>query len=153
MVDELVVVVGHNKEQLLPFLQQYNIITVFNEHYEDGMFSSLMKGLESVRNERMLMVPGDTPFFKKSTVRALIDRQENLIVPSYKMRAGHPVLISGHILDDLRKSNDDNLRIFLGKYDKSYLVVDDEYILRDIDTKEVYEEIKRRIEHENNRSC
>ena len=115
---------------------------IFNEHYPDGMFSSVLKGVKEV-NEDFFILPGDIPFIKKETFIALLNGLKKVRYPTYKGKDGHPLFISKDLKESLLKEDKkSNLKIFRDKQDKESIEVDDENILRDIDTLNEYLKIK-----------
>lgn len=152
-VSIIYIVTGHNHKDIETLFElNKSVICLFNESFDDGMFSSVKKGSLQV-DETCFIIPGDCPFVKKSTYEILSNAEGEVIIPSFNMKCGHPIRLSKTVVKDLRTSCDGNLREFLNRFKKTYVRVNDPWILIDIDTKENYEAVKRRLESENNGSC
>ncbi|MBR0439998.1 MAG: nucleotidyltransferase family protein [Bacilli bacterium] len=142
-VSKIIVVTGHYDQDIRSFLNEdATIKIIFNEHYPDGMFSSVLKGVREVK-EDFFILPGDIPFIKKETFIALLNGSKKVRYPTYKGKDGHPLFISKDLKESLLKEDKkSNLKIFRDKQDKEPIIVDDENILRDIDTLNEYLKIK-----------
>ncbi|MBI9012719.1 MAG: nucleotidyltransferase family protein [Clostridiales bacterium] len=148
-VTQIFVVTGYHHELIETILKDYkNVSCLYNDEFDNGMFSSVKKGVSMV-NDSFFLIPGDCPFVKKSTYEALLDADGEVVIPSYKMKSGHPIKISKTLIESLKKSRAVHLREFINTYDKQYVTVDDSWILEDIDDKDTFERIKGRLENEN----
>lgn len=88
------------------------------------------------------LTPGDYPFISKEIVQRLLNENNEVIVPSYKGKAGHPILLKNSLIEEiLNEPQDSNLKIYLGKKECLFLDVDDENILLDVDTIDDYNNI------------
>jgi len=146
--DPLLVVTGGDREAVERALQGAGARCLFNPDYRRGeMLSSIKVGLRHLHDtEAALVAPADLPSLTVDTLRSLLDHRRrsgaDLIVPSYQMRRGHPVLIGRALWQevlDLPKGQTlrDFLRRRAGQID--YVVVGDAGVIQDIDTPEDYE--------------
>jgi molybdenum cofactor cytidylyltransferase len=149
-VDEVLVVTGHERGAVETALAKWPIKTVFNADYAEGeMLSSVQVGLRAVatEGEAALLAVGDMPAIEGDVVAHLIQAYRaagnNFVyIPSYQMRAGHPVLVPrpywGAILS-LPKG--DTLRSVLRAESTrvQWVVVDTPSVLRDMDTPADYQ--------------
>ena len=145
-VAEVIVVVGTDDRALLErdvnALNDARVRPVENPDPSRGMFSSIQEGVATANGDALLVLPGDMPFVRAETVRALIEafRARTAIVsPRHRGKRGHPVVLpaalreeiaatpAGATLHDVIKRHAD-LRVDLD--------VDDPGILRDVDTAE-----------------
>ncbi|WP_284037602.1 nucleotidyltransferase family protein [Neobacillus sp. 114] len=114
---------------------------VYNENFNQGMFSSIQKGCSEVNAQTILLTPGDCPLVKKETVHLIAKHKGDVVIPSFNYKGGHPIKLSsdvkGKILETDPKSN---LRMVLANFDKNYLNVNDPGVLMDVDTPEDYQE-------------
>lgn len=140
-VDTLFVVTGYQREKIEAVLQDYPVTFIYNDDYKQGMFTSIKAGVAAIEAERFFIMPGDQPIVKATTYEALLQAKGDVVIPSYHMKAGHPVLISGRLKNKLLQSDNDHLKAFLSTYDKQYVVVDDAGICIDIDTPENLKEL------------
>jgi molybdenum cofactor cytidylyltransferase len=144
-VGEVVVVTGHQRVAVEAALAKWPVRTVFNPDYAEGeMLSSARAGLRAVsaESQAVLLAVGDMPAIEGNVVAQLIQTyrmagNDYVYIPSYQMRAGHPVLVPrpywGAILS-LR--DEDNLRSVLRAKSTrvQWVIVDTPSVLRDIDT-------------------
>ena len=100
--------------------------------------------------EAALIALGDQPQIREDTIRAIVERYEQtharLIVPSYKMRRGHPWLVTRamwEIIFGMRSP--ETPRDFLRKNGEGidYVELDTPTILEDLDTPEDYLKSRR----------
>jgi molybdenum cofactor cytidylyltransferase len=148
-VDEVVVVTGGSHQLVENALKHIPVKLVFNPEYANGeMLTSLKIGLRQMtsRITAALVVLGDQPAIEDDVVRnvAALYRKEKhqLIVPSYKMRRGHPWLVGRELWHDiLDLSPPENLRDFMQRNAGhiSYMNVDTPSVLQDLDTPQDYE--------------
>jgi len=101
-IDGIVVVTGGRRgvrEEVERRLHPYPAKMVFNPDFEQGMLSSVQKGIGDLPKEvrAALIVLGDQPHTPVSVVERMIARYENvgkgIVLPEYKGRRGHPALI------------------------------------------------------------
>jgi molybdenum cofactor cytidylyltransferase len=147
-INEMVVVTGGAHEQVEAALEGLPVKLVFNPRYpEDEMAYSLQAGLLALSEEveATLVALGDQPQIECTVVQAIMAAYQQskaaLIVPSYKMRRGHPwlmvrslwpevqILPSGRTLRDVLNAQAEQI---------NYLQVDTPSILQDLDTPEDY---------------
>jgi molybdenum cofactor cytidylyltransferase len=147
-INEMVVVTGGAHEKVEAALEGLPVKLVFNPRYpEDEMAYSLQAGLLALSEEveATLVALGDQPQIECTVVQAIMAAYQQskaaLIVPSYKMRRGHPwlmvrslwpevqILPSGRTLRDVLNAQAEQI---------NYLQVDTPSILQDLDTPEDY---------------
>ncbi len=150
-VRDIVVVTGHQADRVAKHLTAYPVRCVFNPAYAQAeMLVSIQAGLRSLPDTitAALIVLGDQPRLRREIVQRVIDAAEpdTLIVPSFQMKRGHPILIPRSLwpsilalppeasLRDVIRAHADHMR---------YIVFDDDSVLRDIDTPEDYRNINR----------
>jgi molybdenum cofactor cytidylyltransferase len=98
-VDDVVVVLGAHREAVGPVVSKFPVRTVFNERFETGMLSSVLRGLREApaAARAFLVVLGDHPSPPPSVIDRLIAARERtgkgIVLPAYRGRRGHPVLI------------------------------------------------------------
>jgi molybdenum cofactor cytidylyltransferase len=127
-----------------------DIVCVFNPKFDQGMFSSVQRGCREVEASRFFITPGDCPLVEKETIRNLAKENRNIVIPSYHMKAGHPIKVTAEIKEAILKANaDSNLRKILQGYEKNFLNVEDPGVLMDLDTPE---DFNKAIEYYHDRS-
>ena len=150
---EILVVTGGARERIEAMLAgikvQSQLRIIFNPEYAHGeMLSSIQTGLEALRTgtRAALIGLGDQPQVREDVIRRICEAfnktRANLIIPSYQNRRGHPWLVAQPLWADLQAlPSSATPRLFLRSHTDEilYLPVDDDSILRDIDTPEDYQ--------------
>ncbi len=147
----LTVVLGAYAEKIKKVLKEKfpNVNIVINNEYEKEMFSSIQKGFSSVKKcDGVLIGLVDHPFIDKAVINRVIERftGRNIVIPVYKERKGHPVLLPYFLRDEilskdpLEYSLRDVIRMHRSSID--YVETNTDKILFDMDTKESYERAK-----------
>ncbi len=146
-VSKVILVTGHYDQDIRSFIKEdEKLQIVYNKDYEKGMFSSVLCGVQFVDDD-FFILPGDIPFIRASTYDALLKGTKPVRYPTYKGQEGHPLFIKKELKDSLLKEGlDSNLRLFRDKQDKEAIEVDDKFILKDIDTIEEYNNLKKERE-------
>jgi molybdenum cofactor cytidylyltransferase len=147
-VEDIVVVTGGARKQVESLVTGFGVRTVFNEAFQTGgMLSSIQCGIRALtrQTQAVLIGLGDQPQVQAGSVRrvceAFLETKSNLVVPSYRMRRGHPWLAASPLWDALLKMKPPaSPRDFLNAHaaDIRYVDVDDPNILADLDTPEEY---------------
>lgn len=152
-VADVVVVLGHRSNDFIPELQRFEVPWQINEHYAQGMLSSVKKGVASLegRPRAFFMMPADIPLVRPSTLKGLIDlhasHPRQAIYPSFQGHRGHPPLIPAHYREAiLAYEGQGGLRRCLEKWDQQALdcAVADQGVLMDMDTPDDYETILKK---------
>lgn len=156
-VQEIVTVVGHRSESLIPVVESFASRWVVNEHYQEGMFSSIQKGVAELRGrcDVFFLLPVDIPCVRSSTVKQLLERYlENpstlVCYPEFNARRGHPPLIAGSLIDQiLTYVGDGGMRGLLRRHEgqAANVPVADPFVLLDIDTREDYSFLRGKIKN------
>ena len=139
-VNKIIVVTGHHDQDIRSFIKEDDKIKIiYNENYEKGMFSSVLKGVKETTDD-FFILPGDISFIKKETYQRILNGKKKVRYPVYQGKEGHPLFISKELKEELLKEPiKSNLRLFRDRQDKEAIEVNDKNILRDIDTQEQYE--------------
>ena len=148
-VDDILVVTGGAREQV-EALVRAPARTIFNPEYARGeMLGSLQAGLAAQNAEARaaLIVLGDQPQIEERGVRRIIEAYAqtgaSIIVPSYRMRRGHPWLVARELWAEiLQMRAPQTAREFLNRHQNEihYVELDSASILEDLDTPEDYSE-------------
>lgn len=132
---------------------------IINDDYSDGQSTSLKKALQHIHQDydSAMIFLGDMPFIKSETVRVIYSEGKNLylqhndpfmIRPQYDKRIGHPVFI-GNINSNLieQLEGDSGFRSLKNVFKvRKFIDVEDEGSNHDIDTKEQYEAVMKKLE-------
>ncbi|MCE5219884.1 MAG: nucleotidyltransferase family protein [Clostridium sp.] len=145
--NKIIVVSGYKHEKIEKLVQSYSKVQIiYNEEFHKGMFSSIKKGIQNVTAGRFLLTPGDYPLISKVVVKKILKEENEIVIPSFNKKGGHPILLSSNFINEiLREPEDSNLKIYLSKKQCSYLNINDEGILLDVDTIKDYNYIKSMI--------
>ena len=145
---DVTIVVGGSREKVEAALRGKPVRFVFNPSYLDGeMLHSLQAGLRALPDgcQAALVVLGDMPRIKMDVIReVLLEYQRTeaaLVIPSYRMRRGHPWLIDRELWSELLALAPPlTVRDFIdrNRLRVRYVTVEDETVLADLDTPEDY---------------
>jgi molybdenum cofactor cytidylyltransferase len=146
-VIDAVVVTGHEPDRIAALLTPHPVRCVFNPAYARAeMLVSLQVGLHALAADvqAALIVPGDHPWLRRDIIQRVIDayQPETLVIPSYQMKRGHPILIDRVWWDELLALPETaSLRDFIRAHEDHirYVVVETDSVLQDMDTPEEYD--------------
>ena len=151
-IEEIVTVVGYRAETLIPIIETASSRYVVNENYQDGMFSSIQKGIVELKEacDAFFLLPVDIPCVSTATLRLLLDNffegSSTLICyPEFQSRRGHPPLIDSCLVDHIISyTGEGGMRSCLRRYeDRAINVpVTDPFVRLDVDTKEDFFRLK-----------
>jgi len=139
------VVVGASGKQVISLVKNNRLPVhiVENLNWEDGQFSSLFVGLKQVfkNSEWVLVLPVDSLGVKHSTFEKLLfckDKIFDALIPTFKGRRGHPVLLSNQFCKKCLLLNPKNSRLdaMLREALVLEVEVDDSGIRHNVNTKE-----------------
>jgi molybdenum cofactor cytidylyltransferase len=144
-VAEVIVVVGADARRELArdvnAMNDSRVRPVENPDPSRGMFSSIQAGVATANGNALVVLPGDMPYVKPATVRALIAKYRELpaiVSPRYKGKRGHPVVMPLTLRDEIAATaSTANLHDVIHHHqdERVDLDVDDAGVVRDVDTK------------------
>jgi molybdenum cofactor cytidylyltransferase len=149
-VDEILVVLGANREQIEEVTKDLPVKSVYNPRFKEGMLSSVQKGFASLPDdaEAVLIFLGDQPMVPGSVIdqiiRAYRSTKKGIVLPVYDRKRGHPVLISTKYRKDVSHLDPEiGLRELVHNHPEDILEVDldSSSVLEDIDTPEDYKKL------------
>lgn len=145
-VAEVIVVVGSDDRALLErdvnALNDARVRPVENPDPSRGMFSSIQEGVATANGDALLVLPGDMPFVRAETVRALIEAfraRPAIVSPRHRGKRGHPVVLPAALREEIAATSASaTLHDVIKRHAdlRVDLDVDDPGILRDVDTAE-----------------
>ena len=105
-IDELIIVLGYQKEIIEKLIDKNEKIKlVFNQDFEEGIASSIKKGLNNLSEETdfFFLCLGDMPMVNKNIYDHLIELKNNkeIIIPTYKNQQGNPILFDKKMKEKL----------------------------------------------------
>jgi len=146
-VDEVLVVLGSSAEKIEEKIKDFSLRITVNPDYKQGMLSSVQWGFKEIPKEiqGVLVCLGDQPSISTGIIDRVIDAYnrtgKGIVVPTYKKRRGHPVLIDMKYLEEIQNlSPEVGLRgvVYNHPQDTLEVEVDTSSILRDIDNADDY---------------
>ncbi|MFA4886074.1 MAG: nucleotidyltransferase family protein [Desulfotomaculaceae bacterium] len=153
-VDEVLVVTGYLEHQVSAAIKDLPIKTVLNPCYEQGQGTSLAAGVRTlnVNTSAFLVFMVDQPFITASLINTVIGefkkRRSLVLRPVCNGQPGHPVIFSYDLSGRLNHlEGDKGARQVLKKLGNKvdYFPVQDEAAIFDIDTPEVYDSLKMKL--------
>jgi molybdenum cofactor cytidylyltransferase len=147
-VNDIVVVTGHERNNVEAALSNFPARCVFNPNYAASeMIVSIQVGLTALSDQTQaaLIVLGDQPRIQRDVVRRVVAAYTPnvVVIPSYQHRRGHPILIDRVLWDEvLSLPAKSTLRDFIRAHANKlrYVEVDSNSVISDIDTLEDYQE-------------
>lgn len=157
--EAIVVVVGHQRDEVVAALTGSAAISVFNPGYADGsMLRSLQVGLTALatlssKPGAALVALGDQPQVQAAVVQRVLAHWRaaggGLVAPSFQRKRGHPILFARSTWAAVLAAEPvGSPREWLASRanEITYLEVGDDAVLRDIDTLDDYQrELARRV--------
>jgi broad specificity phosphatase PhoE/CTP:molybdopterin cytidylyltransferase MocA len=158
-VQKIVVVTGHNAQELTTAVRRAapdpgdtKVHCVFNPKYAEGMYTSVCCGITAaqiINSDAVLILPADTPLVSPQSIRkvAFGPYTSKIVIPTYKGKNGHPILIPSAYFDEITDTVDDppkgGLKALLGRYADDIIKIEtyDETVVLDMNTPEEYEDI------------
>jgi molybdenum cofactor cytidylyltransferase len=150
-VGKIVVVLGHNAEEMRLKIADLPVEPVINRDYKQGQLSSLLAAIRSVSSGYANDVDGvlvhlvDHPYISPDLVNLMIERfyrtKKLIVVPRYRERRGHPVIFSKALFAELLATPLDQgakAVVYAHSSETLEIVTDDEGVTIDIDTPEEY---------------
>ncbi|GIN91138.1 hypothetical protein J6TS1_08210 [Siminovitchia terrae] len=157
-IDEIIVVLGYKAEYLQKIISTFEIKAVINKNYEYGKSSSIRKGISSLHKEVdgifISAVDQPVPSAILQKMKAHLEENEAaVVIPTYEMKRGHPILLHASTKNDLLLVNEETLglRSVIRKYQQqiAYLEVNDPSILLNFNKQEDYDKSDREASNEN----
>lgn len=147
-VQEIIVVTGHRREAIEAALAGHAVRCIHNPAYASGeMLSSVQAGLAAAHpaSAGALLALADQPQMQLAVVqqvlRAFDDDSQALVIPSYAMRRGHPIVLPRWLWAEvLALPANATLRTVVQHHTATirYVEVGTPSVLADLDTPEQY---------------
>ena len=152
-VAEVVVVLGHQADEIASYVSGRSVRYVVNPDYKDGKTTSIKAGLQGIASDAdaILLLAVDQPRTKdviSSVIEAHVENNALITSPRYQGHGGHPLIFSASLKSELERITEENQgirEVFEAHRAEIFEVVIDDPILRlDLNTPEAYEEAKKR---------
>jgi molybdenum cofactor cytidylyltransferase len=141
------VVLGSYGDEILEAISHLPVSHCYNENYRCGMLSSVKCGFRNLplHYNAVIVFPGDQPMIEPEVINQIIkayrETGKGIIIPVYRKKRGHPLLIDFKYRDKIDKlSDDEGLRSLAEMHQEDVFEVKTKSpgILKDFDTKEDY---------------
>lgn len=146
-LDPVVVVVGHEADQVRAAVADLPVETIENDAYESGQSTSVGAGIGAIRDrnravDAAIIALGDMPYVDPETIETLVggygEGVADALAPSYRGDRGNPVLFDRQFFEDLAAVDGDigGREILLSSGASALVAVDDPGVRRDVDRPE-----------------
>jgi molybdenum cofactor cytidylyltransferase len=140
-------------DELLLVYGKYEINTdikkIYNAEFEQGMSTSVKKGLESFEGEAVMVLLGDMPYVTEDMINKLYDEfissEKNIAAPVFNGKRGNPVIIGKKYFNQLLENTGDKGArdiIKSNPEDIQWVEIQSHGIFIDIDDENSYNSIK-----------
>lgn len=144
--NRILCVVNERDEKIIKKLKIFDSKVIVNTKLELGRFYSVKMAVNEYVDanfEYCFLQNIDNPFVNQDVLKAIFENknENSFTTPIFNFKGGHPILISKNIACYLheKSKNDSNLKTELNNFNRIKIKVDDEKILANINTKEIYE--------------
>ena len=147
-VDPVIAVTGKRSDEVADAARRAGGDVVHNPGFEQGMFSSVLAGVESLPElvEAFFLLPADMPLIRQETVQLLVEEfdrtRPSILYPKFLGDRGHPPIISRSLIPEiLAHDGEGGLRSVLERHDAEALDLEvaDSGTLLDLDHPDDYE--------------
>ncbi|MBM3285111.1 MAG: nucleotidyltransferase family protein [Candidatus Aminicenantes bacterium] len=146
-VDRVLVVLGSRWRRIKNLIREYDVETVINPRFRQGMLTSIQRGIAVLPDacRAAVVVLADQPAIPTEIIDGLIrvyrQKKKGLIVPVYRKKRGHPLLVDLKYRQEISLLEPSfGLRQLLRRHPEDILEVrvSTPSILRDIDDPAAY---------------
>jgi len=150
-IENIVAVLGYRGDEVLAVIHEMPVQIVFNKNQESEMAESVRIGLRAIaeKSSGVLVCLSDHPLVSVDTLKILmqcfLETPDKIIIPIYKGKRGHPTLFPRNVIEEIFEAG--TLRDIIDKNRSrlKFLDVQDEGIILDMDTKEDYDKVLKKI--------
>ncbi len=122
---DVAVVLGHEYERIHTILDN-SVTIVHNEHYEEGMFSSVKMAFKALNDEQLVFCHVDRPIPDLAVFEALLESDNAIAVAFYQGEKAPPIRIRSSMKKRLLDSDLERLDYWIAAEDDvDYVEVDD----------------------------
>jgi molybdenum cofactor cytidylyltransferase len=148
-VGKIIVVIGHNAEEMKEEIDHLPVEILVNHQYKLGQLSSLHVAIHHLISDQscdgILLHLVDHPYIDGTLVDVMIrqfyESKNLIVVPRYQGKRGHPVLLSRKLFTELLQAPiEQGAKAVVNAHTADTLEIDadDEGVTIDIDTPELY---------------
>lgn len=144
-LSEVVAVLGYEADAVGATLGDLGVRTVRNPEYEEGLSTSVVRGVEAARDlgaDAAVFLPGDMPGVDPATVGLLVEAHRaglgTALAAAHEGRRGNPVLFDEEHFGALLKLEGDvgGRPVLVGSDDGALVETGDPGVVEDVDTTE-----------------
>nr|WP_315186896.1 nucleotidyltransferase family protein [uncultured Flavobacterium sp.] len=156
----IVVVLGANEELIKNSLQEQQLIIVTNENWQEGMASSIVKGITFIKEkypdtDGIIIAVGDQPHINTTQLHQLVEAQNTSRLPivacSYAGIIGTPALFHQSVFPELMSLKGDiGAKKIIEKRIQDVVTINFDKGIIDIDTEKEYLDLLRNQKKKNN---
>ena len=122
---DVAVVLGHEYERIRTVLDN-NVTVIYNQNYEEGMFSSVKKAFKELSAEQLVFCHIDRPIADLAVFKALIQSDHDIAVAFYQGEKAPPIRIKYAMKKQLLSSGAERLDHWIASEDDvEYVEVND----------------------------
>lgn len=149
MIDQIIIVFGYESNKLLSYVEESSAQIVWNQNYEKGKTESIKEGVLAVESDAdcFIITSVDQPvnhILLDALIHQFRQTKANIIIPVYKERRGHPILLSTKIRDEIMQLNEEThgLKAILQKRNDEILelIVEDHSVLFNFNNEKDYKD-------------
>jgi molybdenum cofactor cytidylyltransferase len=148
-VGKIIVVLGHNGDEMRRSIQHLPVEILINPDYRLGQLSSLQTAIRHLQGETncdgIVVHLVDHPYINPQLVRLMlhrfVDEKRAIVVPRHQGKRGHPVIFARELFSELLAAPmDQGAKAVVNAHRDETLEIDTEEvgITLDIDTPELY---------------
>jgi len=150
-IENIVAVLGYRGDEVLAAIHEMPVQIILNENQESEMAESVRIGLRAIaeKSSGVLVCLSDHPLVSVDTLKSLMqcfrEAPDKIIIPLYKGKRGHPTLFPRNVIEEIFEAG--TLRDIIDKNGSrlKFLKVQDEGVILDMDTKEDYDKVLKKI--------
>lgn len=150
---QVFVVLGAHANKIIPFINSTNVNVLINEDWKEGMSTSIAfavnKVMDTIKNmDGVIIVTIDQPLVDTAYLNTLIksfkaNEKQIIVSESDKGWRGVPVLFDKYYLQELTKlKGDSGAKLVVDGYSENVIIIYAGNKLVDMDTPEIYEQLK-----------
>ncbi len=152
-VDEVVVVLGHRAEDIIPHVEGPGVRYVVNPDYAAGKTTSIKAGLSQLdsKAETIVLLAVDQPrpaSIIRRVIQAHCESRAAVTSPIHGVRGGHPIVLDARLIPELKEITEENqgIREVIGRHHSEVhrVPIDEPNVRLDLNTPEEYELSYRR---------
>ena len=149
---DVFVVIGAHFSEIFQSIRGQKATILKNNNWEDGMGSSLSKGIDLIKKkdkyDRVLVTLSDLPLVNTEHYEQLIELSDTtgkrIVLTNYEEISGVPAIFDKSLFNELTiLSDDEGAKPIVKKYKKEVVKMNSTTPFFDVDTKEAYQKLKK----------